>query len=79
MAVVREGNDMTIWEFDFDTCGGYMARGILSRKSDNKILKDDDESFLFDMNMHHDGTVWILVNQPKFPYDLMAWVELKTA
>lgn len=79
MAVVREGNDMTIWEFDFDTCGGYMARGILSRKSANKIFKDDDESFLFDMNMHHDGTVWILVNQPQFPYDLMAWVELKTA
>jgi len=77
MAVVREGNDMSIWEFKFDTCGGYMARGTVSLKTSG--IKDDDESFLFDMNMHHDGTVWILVNMPTFPYDLMAWVELKLA
>lgn len=70
MAVVQEDDGMTVWSFDFDECGGYMARGTLRSQ-------DGSQELLFDMNMHHDGTVWVLVNLPDFPYDLMAWIELK--
>lgn len=70
-AVLRLENDIQIYQLQFDECGGYLGHGTLTDQSSG------DSVLSFNMLMHHDGTVWITVNQLEFPYDFEAWIELK--